>query len=296
VAVVSAQLKIEDVHLRFGGVVALAGVSIDVQSGEIAAIIGPNGAGKTSLLNAISGLYRPQRGSIDFENVSILGRKPHHVAQLGIARTFQLSSEFARLTVLENLMVPPLHQRGDSVWAALVGPQVWMREERAHLTEAWALLERFNLAPLAQEYAGNLSGGQKRLLELARALARLVECELITFGKSPHVEHEPSGLRIRTLAAIAWLGGHPAHPFAPGLPAALSGAQVVHTHHMRSLPSRIAVLRGRFTRAPVAVTDHGLQGTSWGGLLPRLFDLFLTDTLISALPSHQNGPPPTCAR
>src|SRR5438105_5414249 len=131
--------------------------------------------------------------------------------------------------------------------------------------------------------AGLFGGGERYPLELARALASRVECELITFGRWPRVESEPNGLRIRTLKAMGWMGGHPANPFAPGLPAALAGAQVVNTHHMRSLPSRMAALSTLTTRATLAVTDHGLQGSNWAGLLPKLFDVFLTVSAYSAL-------------
>ncbi len=102
------------------------------------------------------------------------------------------------------------------------------------------------------------------------------------------MEHESGGLRIRTLRAVGWLGGHPAHPFAPGLVGALGGARVVHTHHMRSLPSRMAALLGHARRQGLAVTDHGLQGDAWGGLLPRLFDVFLT---VSAYSARELGAP-----
>lgn len=163
-------LHVSNVSRSFGGLRAVDDCSFEVRQGTITGLIGPNGAGKSTMLNMLAGALKPNSGSIHFHGNEIAGLSAFKIARMGIARTFQLSSEFARLTVLENLMVPPLRQRGDSVWAALLGPRVWMREERAHLTTAWALLERFGLARLAQEYAGNLSGGQKRLLELARAL------------------------------------------------------------------------------------------------------------------------------
>ena len=130
--------------------------------------------------------------------------------------------------------------------------------------------------------AGLFGGGERYPLELARALAVHIECELITFGRVAQEQREPGGLRIRTLRALGWMGGHPAHPFAPGLLAALRGAHVVHTHHMRSLPSRMAVVTGRARHAMTAVTDHGLSGSNWGGLLLRLFDVFLTVSAYSA--------------
>ena len=163
-------LRVLGVSRSFGGLRAVGDCSFEVQQGTITGLIGPNGAGKSTMLNLLAGALKPERGSIRFHGREIAGLAAFKIARLGVARTFQLSSEFARMTVLENLMVAPLDQRGDSPWAALLGPRVWMREERRHLESAWALLERFGLAPLAQEYAGNLSGGQKRLLELARAL------------------------------------------------------------------------------------------------------------------------------
>jgi ABC-type branched-subunit amino acid transport system ATPase component len=163
-------LRVVGVSRSFGGLRAVDDCSFEVRQGTITGLIGPNGAGKSTMLNLLAGALKPDKGSIRFHGQEIAGLPAFKIARLGVARTFQLSSEFARMTVLENLMVAPLRQRGDSPWAALLGPRVWMREERRHLESAWALLQRFGLAPLAQEYAGNLSGGQKRLLELARAL------------------------------------------------------------------------------------------------------------------------------
>jgi glycosyltransferase involved in cell wall biosynthesis len=113
-------------------------------------------------------------------------------------------------------------------------------------------------------------------LELARALAARVQCELITFGPEAREVREAGGLRIRILRSLASLRGHPAHPLAPGLPLALAGADVIHTHHMRSMASQIAAMTARARGQRVVTTDHGLQGTDWNGLLPRLFRGFLT--------------------
>lgn len=163
-------LRVAAVGRSFGGLRAVDECSFEVRSGTITGLIGPNGAGKSTMLNLLAGALRPDGGSIRFFGQEIAGLPAFKIARLGIARTFQLPSEFARMTVLENLMVAPLHQRGDSLWAALFGPRTWKGEERRHLESAWTLLRRFGLAALAHEYAGNLSGGQKRLLELARAL------------------------------------------------------------------------------------------------------------------------------
>ena len=139
-----------------------------------------------------------------------------------------------------------------------------------------------HVAPTAFGQAGLFGGGERYPLELARALARETSCELITFGRDTHLIDEPHGLRVRTLRALGWLGGHPAHPFAPRLVPALAGASVVHTHHMRSLPSRMAAVTGTIRRQHLAVTDHGLAGSTWGGMLPRLFERFLTVSAYSA--------------
>jgi glycosyltransferase involved in cell wall biosynthesis len=130
--------------------------------------------------------------------------------------------------------------------------------------------------------AGLFGGGERYPLELARALASKVECELITFGPRPSLTRDAGDLSIRVLHSLAALGGHPAHPFAPGLITALQGADLVHTHHMRSTPSRMAAVMAHLRGQHIVTTDHGLQGSDWGGLLPRLFDRFLAVSKYSA--------------
>ncbi len=129
---------------------------------------------------------------------------------------------------------------------------------------------------------GLFGGGERYPLELARALAREVDCELVTFGRSARTVTEPGGLRIRVLRPWARLRGHPVHPVHPALPIILAGADVVHTHHMRSAPSRIAAAASRIAGRSLAVTDHGLGGGGWCGMLPRLFDRFLVVSRFSA--------------
>lgn len=129
---------------------------------------------------------------------------------------------------------------------------------------------------------GLFGGGERYPLELARAMAQEVDCELVTFGRSARVVREPGGLSIRVLRPWARLRGHPVHPVHPALPAVLAGADVVHTHHMRSAPSRMAALAGRIAGQSLAVTDHGLGGGGWCGMLPRLFDRFLAVSQFSA--------------
>jgi glycosyltransferase involved in cell wall biosynthesis len=138
------------------------------------------------------------------------------------------------------------------------------------------------VAPTCFGVGGLFGGGERYPLELARALAREVDCELVTFGRSARVVSEPGGLRVRVLRPWARLRGHPAHPVSPALPAVLAGADVVHTHHMRSAPSRVAAVASRVAGRPLAVTDHGLGGGGWCGMLPRLFDRFLVVSRFSA--------------
>ena len=138
-----------------------------------------------------------------------------------------------------------------------------------------------HVAPTAFGSAGLFGGGERYPLELARALARQVSCELVTFGPSAS-ERREGGLRIRVLRPMAYLDRHPARPIVPSLPAAIPRADIVHVHHMRSPPSVLAALTARVRGTATAVTDHGLQGSEWGGLVPRLFDRFLTVSQYSA--------------
>jgi glycosyltransferase involved in cell wall biosynthesis len=138
------------------------------------------------------------------------------------------------------------------------------------------------VAPTCFGVDGLFGGGERYSLELARALAREVDCELVTFGRSARTLREPGGLRVRVLRPWARLHGHPVHPVHPALPALLAGADVVHTHHMRSAPSRITAVASRLVGRPLAVTDHGLGGGGWCGILPRLFDRFLVVSRFSA--------------
>jgi glycosyltransferase involved in cell wall biosynthesis len=148
-----------------------------------------------------------------------------------------------------------------------------------------------HVAPTPFGATGIFGGGERYPLELARALARSVDCELVTFGP-PAKFREPGGLAVTVLRPVTRLG-HPAHPIAARLPAALAGADLVHTHHVRSAPSRIAALVARAHRTPAVTTDHGLQGGTWGGLLLRLFQRFLT---VSEYSARDLGAPPSRTR
>jgi neutral amino acid transport system ATP-binding protein len=153
---------------RFGGLAAVDVEHLEVQREAITALIGPNGAGKTTLFNLLSGFDRPDRGRWRFAGEDIGGTSAWKVARRGMVRTFQLTKVLPRLTVRENLMLAATGQRGERFWSAL-WPS-WRAQERAIGERADAVMERFNLTHMGGEYAATLSGGQRKLLEMARAL------------------------------------------------------------------------------------------------------------------------------
>ena len=170
-------LRIEDVNKSFGGLAAVSNCNITVEAGTITGLIGPNGAGKTTLFNIIAGVFPPSAGRVVFEGEDVTGLAPHELFAKGIVRTFQIPHEFALMTALENLMMVPPGQEGEEL------PANWFRWSRVLKTEvnvrrrAEEVLEFLNLSPLRDERAGNLSGGQKKLLELGRTMmteARIV--------------------------------------------------------------------------------------------------------------------------
>jgi ABC-type branched-subunit amino acid transport system ATPase component len=162
-------LTVRGLYKDFGGVHAVAGSSFSVPAGRITGIIGPNGAGKSTVLGMIAGAIRPSAGSIVFDSENIEGMRSYQLARRGLIRTFQISGVFDRLTVLENLLVgQPM--RGESLRGALLGKRYWREEQASAVSSGRGLLSRFELGDKADEYAANLSGGQKRLLEIARAL------------------------------------------------------------------------------------------------------------------------------
>jgi glycosyltransferase involved in cell wall biosynthesis len=139
-----------------------------------------------------------------------------------------------------------------------------------------------HVAPTLFGPAGIFGGGERYPVELGRALAGHIECELVTFGRAGGGWSDSSGFRVRILRTLTLLGGHPAHPVARGLGHALASADIVHVHHLKSTPSLLAAVNARVRGIPSAVTDHGLVGGDWAGLLPRLFDRFLTVSAYSA--------------
>jgi len=170
-------LKIKDLNKSFGGLKAVNNVNLEVDKGSITGLIGPNGAGKTTLFNTIAGLYAPDDGAVYLEEKNIAGLKPHELFGMGVLRTFQIAHEFASLTVLENLMMVPGNQRGEKLIYALFGDNAVKKEEEEIRAKAIEVIEFLNLKHLTQEIAGNLSGGQKKLLELGRTM--MVEAKLV---------------------------------------------------------------------------------------------------------------------
>ena len=170
-------LKIKDLNKNFGGLKAVNNVSLEVEKASITGLIGPNGAGKTTLFNTIAGLYTPENGEIFLEGQNIEGLKPHELFSMGVLRTFQIAHEFSSLTVLENLMMVPGNQRGEKLIYALFGDKVVKKQEEEIRAKAIEVIEFLNLKHLTQEIAGNLSGGQKKLLELGRTM--MVEANLV---------------------------------------------------------------------------------------------------------------------
>ena len=170
-------LKIKNLNKSFGGLKAVNDVNLEVKKGSITGLIGPNGAGKTTLFNTIAGLYAPENGEIFLEDKNIAGLKPHELFNMGVLRTFQIAHEFSSLTVLENLMMVPGNQRGEQLIYALFADSAVKKQEEEIRAKAIEVIEFLNLKHLTQEIAGNLSGGQKKLLELGRTM--MVEANLV---------------------------------------------------------------------------------------------------------------------
>jgi ABC-type branched-subunit amino acid transport system ATPase component len=161
---------VDDLHCNFGGVKAVDGASFSIEPQRITGLIGPNGAGKSTVLSLIAGMVRPTSGSVRFDGEELTRLPAQVIPRRGVVRSFQLASEFARLTVLENLVVAAPSQAGETLRGAVLARRRWRRQEAEVVARARALLARFDLADKEDSYAGQLSGGQKRLLEIARCL------------------------------------------------------------------------------------------------------------------------------
>lgn len=163
-------LRVDGLVKRFGGLRALNGCSLSVRWGSITGLIGPNGAGKTTLFNVVSGFLTADAGRVWFRGEDVTNMPPHQLFRRGMCRTFQLPREHKKMTVLENLMLVPAGQVGECLWNVWLRPAAIRRQEEEVREKALEVLRLVDLFHLANEYAGNLSGGQKKLLELARTL------------------------------------------------------------------------------------------------------------------------------
>jgi branched-chain amino acid transport system ATP-binding protein len=165
-------LQVEGLRKEFGGITAVDDASFRVERGSLTGLIGPNGAGKSTTFNLITGMLDPDAGTVTFDGEDITGLEPHAIANRGLVRTFQIARELQDMTVLENMMLAPKGQRGESLWRSVTpGVRGEVIDQEAELLErVWEVLEFFDIDHLAEEYAGNLSGGQRKLLELSRAL------------------------------------------------------------------------------------------------------------------------------
>jgi len=170
-------IRVENLHKYFGGLKAADGISIEIAGGSITGLIGPNGAGKTTLFNTIAGLYAPTSGRVFLDGEDITGLKPHQLFNKGLLRTFQIAHEFSRLSVIENLMMVPAHQSGENLVNAWFRRGQVEQEERQIRERAMEVIDFLNLGHIADELAGNLSGGQKKLLELGRTM--MVEAKIV---------------------------------------------------------------------------------------------------------------------
>jgi branched-chain amino acid transport system ATP-binding protein len=166
----------DNITRTFGGLKAVDVEHLEIQRGVITALIGPNGAGKTTFFNLLTGFDQPDSGAWSFKGKSLKGVAPYKVARLGMVRTFQLTKVLAKLTVIENMRLGAKGQRGESMANAMF-PWLWRKEETANTVRADDLLGRFKLDAKRGDFAGSLSGGQRKLLEMARAL--MVDPELI---------------------------------------------------------------------------------------------------------------------
>jgi len=163
-------ISIQNISKSFGGIRAVDSCSFEVAKGSITALIGPNGAGKTTLFNIVAGVFPPSSGKVFLEDKEITGKKPHELFALGLVRTFQIAQEYSEMTVLENLCVVPPGQSGESLFTACFAWGKVRGEEAEVRKRAEEVLDFLRLSDLRYEKAGNLSGGQKKLLELARTM------------------------------------------------------------------------------------------------------------------------------
>ena len=170
-------IRVENLHRHFGGFRAVDGSTLEIEEGSITGLVGPNGAGKTTLFNVIAGVLPPTSGKVLMAGEDITGVPPHVLFHKGLLRTFQIAHEFSSMTVLENLMMVPGGQTGETLWNTWFGRRRIADEERALAAKANEVLEFLTIHHLRSEKAGNLSGGQKKLLELGRTM--MVDAKIV---------------------------------------------------------------------------------------------------------------------
>ena len=170
-------IRVQNLHKYFGGLHAVDNASLEIKAGSITGLIGPNGAGKTTLFNIIAGVYKPSSGHVFLDDEDITGIPPHDLFKRGLLRTFQIAHEFSSLTVRENLMMVPGNQSGENLIDAWFRPKKVMAEEQEIRNKANEVIDFLQLGHVAEERAGNLSGGQKKLLELGRTM--IVDAKIV---------------------------------------------------------------------------------------------------------------------
>ena len=193
-------IAVEDLHMHFGGIRAVDGASLTIERGAITGLIGPNGAGKTTLFNVIAGVHPPTSGTVRLDGEDVTGLRPHQLFAKGVLRTFQVAHEFSTLTVRENLMTVPAGQSGERLLDVWLRPGRIRAQEAAIRARADEVIEFLHLEAVAGERAGNLSGGQKKLLELGRTMMaepRVVLLDEVGAGVNRTLLKEIAGAILR---------------------------------------------------------------------------------------------------
>ncbi len=173
----SALLSVKHVSKSFNGFCVLQNCTFELDAGSIAGLIGPNGAGKSTLFNIVAGVYPPDHGTVALNDVDVTGLPPHQMFAHGLLRTFQIPHEFAKLSTIENLMMVPAIQRGENLYNALFRASSFRTQELENQEKALSILDFIGMSHVKNELAGNLSGGQKKLLELGRTL--MVDAKIV---------------------------------------------------------------------------------------------------------------------